>query len=88
MTYAKKKNTMSNNAHVSNIKTDYSSKNCTSNNYKSQVAYVENNLYNRYANITFTNTNNKSENTNQYTTGVVNNYKNQQSFKSKKENVL
>ena len=46
-----------------------------SDNYKSQIAHIDNNLYNRYANRAPNNTNNISNNINQYTTDVVNNYK-------------
>ena len=43
-----------------------------SNNYEPQVAYVENNLYNKSGNRTFNNTNNISQNINQCTTDVHN----------------
>ena len=63
----------------------YSSKNYVSNNYKSQVAYVGNNLYKRFDNITL-NTNNISKNLNRYTTDVVTSFEtNRQSPKPKKE---
>ena len=39
-----KKNIIPNNDNVLNLTKDYSSKNYISNNYKSQIAYVENNL--------------------------------------------
>ena len=51
------------------------SKNYTSNNYKLQVAYFENDLYKRYGNRTVNNTSSVSKTINQYTTEVVNNYK-------------
>ena len=45
---------------------------------------VENNLCKRYDNTSLNNTNNVSKHINQYITDVVNNYKSQQSFKSKR----
>ena len=69
------KNIISNNEHVLNLKNDYSSNNHISNNYKSQIAYVENNLYKRYDNRTLNNTHNISKTINQYTADVVNTYK-------------
>ena len=51
-----------NNEHVLNLKKDYSSKNYISNNYKSQIAYVENNLYKRSDSKAFNNTNNIFQN--------------------------
>ena len=77
-------NTIYNNEHVLNLKRYYSSKNYISNNHKSQVAYAENNLYKRYDNITFDNTNNISKNIHQNTTDVVNGYKTNTTFKYKK----
>ena len=53
----------------------YYSKDHTSNNYTSQMAYVEHNLYKNFDNITFNNTINLSEHINQYTTDVVDTYK-------------
>ena len=52
-----KKNIINNNGDVFNVK-DYSCKTYVSNNYNSQTAYVENNLYKRSDNIAFNNTNN------------------------------
>ena len=46
-----------------------------SNNYKSQIAYVENNLYKKQDNRTFSNTNNIYKRINQYSTDSNNNYK-------------
>ena len=46
-----------------------------SNNYKSQIAYVENNLYKKQDNRTFNNTNNIYKHINQYSTDINNNYK-------------
>ena len=57
------------------LKHYYYKNNYISNNYKSHIVYVEHNLYNSYANITFNNTNNISKAINQYTTDVVNNYR-------------
>ena len=53
----------------------YYAKHCIGNNYKSQIAYVENNLYKEYDNRTFNNTNNISKNVHQYTNHAVNNFK-------------
>ena len=57
------------------FKTCYSYKTYISNNYKSQIAYVEHNLYKRYDNITFNNTNKTCKRIIQYSTDVFNNYK-------------
>ena len=65
----------SNSEHVLNLKKDYASKTYFSNNYKSQVAYVENNSYKRSDNISYNNTDNISKHINQYTTDVVNRFK-------------
>ena len=43
--------------------------------YKSQIAYVENNLYKKYDNRTFNNTGNIYKHINQSSTDVSNNYK-------------
>ena len=56
------------------LKRYYSSNNYTSNNYKSQIAYVDNNLYKRSDNRIFNNTIIISKHINQYTTDVVNDY--------------
>ena len=53
-----KKNITNNNGNVLNVKKEYSYKTYISNNYKSQIAYVENSLYRKQDNITFNNTSN------------------------------
>ena len=58
-----------------NIRKGYSPRVYNNTNYKSQIAYVENNLYKKSDNITFNNTNNMYKNINQNTTEVVNTYK-------------
>ena len=50
-------------------------KTCVSNNYKSQIAYVGNNIYKISDNRTYNNTNNIHTHINQYSTDVFNNYK-------------
>ena len=60
---------------VLNVKKDYPYKTYISNNYKPQIAYVENNLYKRSDNITFNNTNNIYKHMDQYSTDVFNTYK-------------
>ena len=70
-----KKNTINNNENILNVKKDYSTKNYISNNYKSQIAYIENNLYKKQDNRTFNNTNNIYKHINQYSTDINNNYK-------------
>ena len=67
-----KKNIINNNENVLNVK-DYSHKTYVGNSYKSQIAYVENNLYKRSENRTFNNTNNIYKHINQYSTDVFNN---------------
>ena len=57
------------------LKKDYPYKTYISNNYKSQIAYVENNLYKKQDSRTFNNTNNIYKHINQYSTDVFNNYK-------------
>ena len=57
------------------LKKDYPYKTYISNNYKSQIAYVENNLYKRYDNRISNNTNNIYKHLNQYSTGAFNDYK-------------
>ena len=70
------KNTVTNNnGNVLNAKKDYSYKTCVGNYYNPQIAYVENNLYKRYDNRTFSNTTNIHKHINQYSTDVFNNYK-------------
>ena len=46
-----------------------------SNNYKSQIVYIENNMYKRYDNRTFNNTDSISKHINQHTTDIADNYK-------------
>ena len=70
-----KKNTINNTENVLNIKKDFSTKNYISNNYKSQIDYIENNLYKKQDNRTFNNTNNIYKHINQYSTDINNNYK-------------
>ena len=70
-----KKNIINNNDNVLNLKKDYSYKTYITNNYKSQIAYVENNLYKKQDNRIFNNTNNNHKHINQYSTDVFNNYK-------------
>ena len=52
-----KKNIINNNENVLNVK-DYSYKTYITNNYKSHIGYVENNLYKKQDSRTFNNTNN------------------------------
>ena len=53
-----KNNITNNNGNVLSVKIYYSYKTYVSNNYKSQIAYVENNLYKEQDSRTFNNTNN------------------------------
>ena len=66
---------INNNENVLNAKKDYSYKTYVSNNYKTHIGYVENNLYKKQDNRTFNNTNNIYKHINQYSTDVFNNYK-------------
>ena len=70
-----KRNIINNNENTLNIKKDYSYKTYVSNNYKSQIAYVENNLYKKQDNRTFNVLNNITKRINQYSTDINNNYK-------------
>ena len=70
-----KKNIINNNDNVLNVKKDFSTKNYISNNYKSQIDYIENNLYKKQDNRTFNNTNNIYKHINNYSNDVTNNYK-------------
>ena len=70
-----KKNSINNNENVLNAKKDYSYKTYVSNNYKSQIAYVGNNLYKKQDSRTSNNTNNIYKHINQYSADVFNNYK-------------
>ena len=67
------KNTINNNGYVLNARKDYSYKAYISNNYKSQIAYVENDLYKRFDNRTLNNRNHIQKHINQYSTDVFNN---------------
>ena len=78
-----KKNIINNNENVLNVK-GYSYKTYVSNNYKSHIGYVENNLYKRSDNRTFNNTDNIYKHTNQYSTDVFNNYKINKTHNEKK----
>ena len=69
-----KKNVIHNNEKVLNVK-GYSYKTYITNNYKSHIGYVENNLYKRSDNKTFNNTNNIYKHINQYKSDVFNNGK-------------
>ena len=57
-----------------NIK-DFLTKNYRSNNYKSQIDYVENSLYKKQDNRIFNNTNIITKRINNYSNDVTNNYK-------------
>jgi len=70
-----KKNIINDTENILNVKNDYSTKNYISNNYKSQIAYIENNLYKKHDNRTFNNTNNIHKHINNYSNDVTNNYK-------------
>ena len=70
-----KKNTINNNDNVLNIKKDYSYKTYITNNHKSQIGYIENNLYKKYDNRIFNNTNNIHKHINLHSNDVTNNYK-------------
>jgi hypothetical protein len=60
---------------VLTIKKEFSTKNYISNNYKSQIDYIENNLYKKQDNRTFNNTNHIYKHINNYSNDVSNNYK-------------
>ena len=68
------KHTTNNTEHGLNVKKDYSYKTYVGSNYKSQIAYVEHNLYKRFGNIMFNSTNNMYKYINQYSTDVTDNY--------------
>ena len=70
-----KKNITNNNESVLNACKDYSFKTYVSNSYKSQIAYVKNNLLKKQDSITCNNTNNIYKHINQYSTDVFNNCK-------------
>ena len=69
------KNTINNTGDILNVKKDYLYKTYASNNYKSQVGYVGSNLYKRYDNRTFNNTNTIYKHISQYSTDVFDNSK-------------
>ena len=58
-----------------NAKKDYSYKTYITNNYKSHIGYVENNLNKKQDSKTFNDTNKLYKHINQYSTDVFNNYK-------------
>ena len=70
-----KKNIINNNENVLNVEKDYPYKTHVSNNYKSHIGHVENNLYKKQDNRTFNNTNNICKRINQYPIDVFNNCK-------------
>ena len=69
------KNTINNTEHILNVKEDFSTNKYISNNYKSQIDYIGNNLYKNRDNIIFNNTNNITKHINNYSNEVTNNYK-------------
>ena len=81
-----KKNIINNNDNVLNIKKDYSYKTYITNNHKSHIGYIENNLYKKSDNRVFNNTNNIHKHINLHNNDVTNNYK-INNFKFK-ENIL
>ena len=78
-----KKNIINNNGNALNVK-GYSYKTYITNNYKSHIGYVENNLYKIQDNRTFKNTSNIYKHINQYSTDVFNNYKISKTHNAKK----
>ena len=80
-------NTINNTGNVLNVK-GYSYKTYISNNYKSQIAYVENKLYKRSGNRTFNNTDNIYKHTNQYSADVFDNSKMNKTHNVKKTHFL
>ena len=52
----------------------FSTKNYISNNFNSQIDYIENNLYKKYDNRILNNTNNITKHINTYSNGVTNSY--------------
>ena len=69
-----KKNIINNSENAFNVK-GYSYKADTTNNYKSHVGYVENNIYKRSDNRTSNNTSNTHKHIDKYSTDAFNNYK-------------
>ena len=70
-----KKNIINNNDNVLNIKKDYSYKTYITNNHKSHIDYIENNLYKKSDKRVFNNTNNIHKHINNYNNDITNNYK-------------
>ena len=70
-----KHNIINNNGNVVNAKKDCWYKTYITNNYKPQVAYVENNLYKKQDSRISHNTNNMCKRTNQYSTDAFNSYR-------------
>jgi len=73
--YITKKNIITNNDNILNIKKDFSTKNYITNILRSSYDNVEHNLYKKYDNRTFNNTNNTYKHINNYNNDVTNNYK-------------
>ena len=69
-------------------KKDYSYKTYASNNCKSQIGYVENNLYKRPDNRISNNTNTMYKHINQYSTDATHNYKINKTHNVKKTNYM
>ena len=72
--YITKNNTINNTENIFNVKTDFSTENSISNNYKSQIGYIENNLYKKQDNRIFNNTSNITKHINNYSNDVANDY--------------
>ena len=70
-----KKNIITNNDNILNIKKDFSTKNYITNILRSSNDYIEHNLYKKYDNRTFNNTNNTYKHINNYNNDITNNYK-------------
>ena len=72
--YIYKKSSIHNNENVSNIE-DFSTKHYITNAFRSSNDYIGNNVYKKYDNRTFNNTNHTSKHINNYSNDVINNYK-------------
>ena len=70
-----KQNNIVNSENILNIKKDYSTKQYITNNFKFHSDYLENNLYKKYDNRIFNNTNNIQKNINTYDNDISNSYK-------------
>ena len=70
-----KHNIINDTEHILNVKKGYSTNNYISNNYKSQIDYIETNIYKKQDNRTFNNTNNMYKHINSYSTDATNSYK-------------